>query len=143
MFKKITPIPTSDPDIEIIPSDRKTSDGLCCDYTYMATDIAVVPMFPGTTWKRPNIIAELMQAETSVYRYHRPKIKGWVVEVCYPFAELDENGRISKSYITNIVDRESQEELLARGLELAQEALNKYRDSMKEWENGKWTYDDN
>ena len=132
MLKKITPIPTSDPDIEIIPSDRKTSDGLCCDYTYIATDIAVVPLFPGTTWKRPNIIAELMQAETSVYRYHRPKKKGWMIEPIYPFADLNEMGRTDDE-IVNVTDCDDENELVRRGLKIAQDGLKKYQRRIEEW----------
>lgn len=134
MRDKITNIPSPDPVIDIVLYEWID------DYTgvykhfyqYIANDKAYVPTID---WEiRPNLIAELMPVATSVFRYHRPKKKGWMIEPFYPFCDLNEMGR-NDDEIVNIVDCNDENELVRRGLEIAQDGLKKYQKRIEEWKN--------
>lgn len=132
MRDKITNIPSPDPVIDIVLYEWID------DYTgvykhfyqYIANDKAYVPIID---WEiRPNLIAELMPVATSVYRYHRPKKKGWMIEPIYPFADLNEMGRTDDE-IVNVTDCDDENELVRRGLKIAQDGLKKYQKRIEEW----------
>ena len=132
MRDKITNIPSPDPVIDIVLYEWID------DYTgvykhfyqYIANDKAYVPTID---WEiRPNLIAELMPVATSVFRYHRPKKKGWMSEPFYPFCDLNEMGR-NDDEIVNIVDCDDENELVRRGLMIAQDGLKKYQKRIEEW----------